>query len=433
MKLAVISPAGSDSREFAAVGAMLAAGLERYQVRKPDWTPSELAAWFDGLPAAWHVRLVLPGSGELAARVGLGGRHWRDDASTPTVPPSGSSFTSRSCHDLATLQAALGHWDAVFFGPMFASISKPGYGPRGDFDRSELAALLAARTPAQRRTAVFALGGITAENLPECRDLGFDGVAVLGAIWQAADPFAAFTRLQSAVARLPMVNSARQIASRPVMAITQDGSSLSHPQQAESLCAAGARWIQLRVKGASPATWLATAQTTVAICRRHGALCVVNDSVEIALAAGADGVHLGRLDSDWNLARHQLGPDRLVGGTVNHADDVARAHDSGALDYVGVGPLRFTATKRNLSPVLGLSGVATLIAGLGDLPAWVSGGVEPGDLVGLRAAGAAGVAVSSGLLRGDLAANLGAYHAAWGTTASFDSDQRHSLLSPTAA
>ncbi|HXA14587.1 MAG TPA: thiamine phosphate synthase, partial [Opitutaceae bacterium] len=107
-------------------------------------------------------------------------------------------FTSRSCHDLATLRAALGHYDSVFFGPVFPSISKPGHGSRDNFSTSELSALLASRTSAERRTAVLALGGITAARLPQIRVLGFDGVAVLGAIWQADDPVAVFCEIQSA-------------------------------------------------------------------------------------------------------------------------------------------------------------------------------------------------------------------------------------------
>jgi len=198
------------------------------------------------------------------------------------------------------------------------------------------------------------------------------------------------------------------------MAITQDGLALDHRAQAERLCAAGARWIQLRMKRAAPADWLATARAVVGICRAHGAICIVNDSVEITLASGADGVHLGKLDLDWAPARVRLGPDRLLGGTVNNAADATRARAAGCLDYVGVGPLCFTATKENLAPVLGLAGVRDLLAQLDDLPAWVIGGVTPADLPALRTAGAAGAAVSSSLYRdGRVEENFGAFLSAW--------------------
>ena len=200
----------------------------------------------------------------------------------------------------------------------------------------------------------------------------------------------------------------------PVMCQTQDGLGVPHAEQAARLCAAGARWIQLRVKGAPQADWLAQARAAAAVCRRHGAVLIVNDSVAVAIACGADGVHLGRQDGDWAEARRLLGPDRILGGTVNSAEDARRAVASGCLDYAGVGPLRFTPTKGNLAPVLGLAGVRALIGDLGPIPAWVIGGVGPGDLPALFRAGAAGVAVSSALHRpGRPEEHLRALLAAW--------------------
>jgi thiamine-phosphate pyrophosphorylase len=200
----------------------------------------------------------------------------------------------------------------------------------------------------------------------------------------------------------------------PVMGLTQDGLGMAHGLQAARLCAAGARWIQLRMKGAPPAEWLGEAAAAAHACRTHGCVFIVNDSVDVALACGADGVHLGSLDSGWSEARRRLGPDRILGGTVNTPGDALRAVESGCLDYVGVGPLRFTPTKTNLAPVLGLGGVRRTLGALRGLPAWVIGGVEPQDLPALREAGAAGVAVSSALYRGGrIEENLRAFLDAW--------------------
>ncbi|MFA5058378.1 MAG: thiamine phosphate synthase [Opitutaceae bacterium] len=229
----MISPEHDDPREIAVLGALFATGLERYHVRKPHWNAEQLAVWLRALPRAWYPRLVLHQHHELVAEFGLGGRHWRDESRgypktlarrtivgarscralnqgrskpAPLRPsfgfrtaPNDGGFTSRSCHDLATLRAALGRYDSVFFGPMFSSISKPGHGPRPELSLAELSALLARRTSAEQRTAVLALGGVTAQNLSRCRDLGFDGAAVLGAVWQAPDPVDAFHKLQAAL------------------------------------------------------------------------------------------------------------------------------------------------------------------------------------------------------------------------------------------
>jgi thiamine-phosphate pyrophosphorylase len=200
----------------------------------------------------------------------------------------------------------------------------------------------------------------------------------------------------------------------PVMCLTQDGTDVPHAEQAARLCAAGARWIQLRIKDSERTRWLEEARAAVDACHRHGAILIVNDSVDIALASGADGAHLGALDGAWAAAREALGPDRILGGTVNNAAGAARATESGCLDYAGIGPLRFTSTKRALAPVLGFEGVQQLVARLQGIPAWVIGGVTPGDSALLREAGAAGVAVASSIHRGGrLEDNLRSFLAAW--------------------
>jgi thiamine-phosphate pyrophosphorylase len=200
----------------------------------------------------------------------------------------------------------------------------------------------------------------------------------------------------------------------PVMALTQDGLALSPVDQVRALVEGGAGWIQLRMKNAAPDVWLATAREVVAICHEAGALCTINDSVDIALASDADGVHLGSLDEAWRSARERLGPEKLLGGTVNNALDANRAAAARVLDYVGIGPLRFTCTKLKLAPVLGPTGIAALLPLLDGLPAWAIGGVLPADLPALRQAGLAGVAVSSPLYEQQrMAANHAAFVTAW--------------------
>ncbi len=202
----------------------------------------------------------------------------------------------------------------------------------------------------------------------------------------------------------------------PVMCLTQDGLLLSHEEQARRLCEAGARWIQLRMKQAARDVWARTARGVVAICHAHGAVCIINDDVTIARSSHADGVHLGKFDLDWHEARRRLGPNKILGGTVNNADDAKRAVDADCLDYVGIGPWRFTETKTNLAPVLGANGVRKLVAQLDGLPAWAIGGIEATDLPAVRATGVTGAAVSSALFRnGSIGEDFRKLVAAWGT------------------
>jgi thiamine-phosphate pyrophosphorylase len=200
----------------------------------------------------------------------------------------------------------------------------------------------------------------------------------------------------------------------PLMAITQSGGPTSQADQAARLCAAGVRWIQLRMKETPPDIWLAAAREVAAICRSHGVICIINDSVDIALEVGADGAHLGRTDLDWREARRRLGPDRILGGTVNYAWEARKAVEAGCLDYAGVGPLRFTRTKKELAPLQGYEGIRELVGILGGIPAWAIGGIEAADIPVLRGLGAAGAAVCSALLRnGAVDENVRTFLEAW--------------------
>lgn len=213
MKLVVISPEALESRESEVLAGLFARGLERYHVRKPHVTRPALAAWLAELPAEWRRRIVLHQHHELVDTLGLGGRHDRDGVGRVIpYPPSrrlrmpdercvkdNTPYLSRSCHDLPGLRTALGAYDAVFFSPVFPSLSKPGYGPHGDYSTDDLSSLLGSRSLEERRTTVLALGGVTANRVARCRELGFDGIAVLGALWQAPDPVRAFTTFQEEI------------------------------------------------------------------------------------------------------------------------------------------------------------------------------------------------------------------------------------------
>lgn len=202
MKLVVISPEGSDPREKDAVHALFTAGMERYRLRKPGWSAEQLEAWLDEFSPTERFRIVLHSHRELAPRLRLAGVHWRDDDAPPAQPPGKFGLTSRSCHDLATLRSALGIYDAVLVSPIFPSISKPGYGLTPTIDLDELQRILRNRTPEQRRTQVIGLGGIHGAVTARCAELGLDGIACRGAIWNDKDPVEAFRLIAASVNNL---------------------------------------------------------------------------------------------------------------------------------------------------------------------------------------------------------------------------------------
>jgi len=172
--------------------------------------------------------------------------------------------------------------------------------------------------------------------------------------------------------------------------------------KAARLVAGGARVLQLRMKRTPPRDALATAREVAALCRRAGTLCLLNDRVDLALLAGADGVHVGDEDLPPEAARELLGPGRLVGVTVRGVEGARAARDAGA-DYVGVGPLFGTTTKQVAAPVLGLETFAEVVRG-SPLPVVGIGGVGLANIGRVAAAGAHGAAVvSDALLAEDIA------------------------------
>jgi thiamine-phosphate pyrophosphorylase len=180
--------------------------------------------------------------------------------------------------------------------------------------------------------------------------------------------------------------------------LTLDASPLTHLEQARAALRGGVRWIQVRAKGRGEAEWVALAREVVALCRDHGATCVVNDSPRVARLAGADGVHLGPADASPADARRELGDVAIVGATLNFPAHLARLGDT-RVDYVGVGPFRPTTSKAKLAPVHSAASLAGLIAAAAPRSAYAIGGVTAADFVALRALGAHGIAVSGAIAR----------------------------------
>lgn len=176
------------------------------------------------------------------------------------------------------------------------------------------------------------------------------------------------------------------------------------PQRLMSLCSAylmgGGRWIQLRAKEASTEERIALARPLVALCRRYDATLIINDDVEAALRAGADGVHLGKEDTDVLEARRRLGWGKIIGSTCNTIEDIYRAYCVGS-DYVGVGPYRHTTTKKRLAPILGGEGLMQLSTASQRLPYPIPmvaiGGIILEDVKGIMGTGVAGIALSGAI------------------------------------
>ena len=182
--------------------------------------------------------------------------------------------------------------------------------------------------------------------------------------------------------------------------ISQGVKPSDHLQAIERACGAGVKWIQLRIKEASPGDIEACAREARSICARYGAALIVNDSPQLAKKIDAGGVHVGKLDTPPDEARNIVGQKMIVGGTANTIEDIERNIDLG-VDYVGVGPYRFTDTKKNLSRVLGLDGYEKIMRRFGKLnkqvPLIAIGGIQAEDVDAIIGAGFYGVAISSAI------------------------------------
>jgi thiamine-phosphate pyrophosphorylase len=154
----------------------------------------------------------------------------------------------------------------------------------------------------------------------------------------------------------------------------------------------GATSVQLRLKQASPREQVERGRALVAALRIP---VLVNDRPDIALAAGAAGVHLGPEDLPVALARRVAPPGFIIGASVGSEDEAGAAAEA---DYWGVGPWRATATKGDAGPALGAEEFGRLVALGGGKPCIAIGAVRPEDVPRVLAAGGSGVAVVSGIL-----------------------------------
>jgi thiamine-phosphate pyrophosphorylase len=183
-----------------------------------------------------------------------------------------------------------------------------------------------------------------------------------------------------------------------------DEGPIDHLQQVEAACKAGIKWIQLRMKQASDEEVRATALAAKKITDANGCVLIINDRVEIALEVKAGGVHLGKQDMAISAARRLLGKDMIIGGTANTVEDI-RDHYAQGADYIGLGPYRYTTTKKNLSPILGLEGYRQIMQILKQeevsIPVVGIGGIEMKDAASLFGVGLHGIAFSGMLVHAE--------------------------------
>ena len=183
--------------------------------------------------------------------------------------------------------------------------------------------------------------------------------------------------------------------------ITHPSQRFSITEEVRLVLEGGCKWIQLRMKDASYDEMRATALEIIPLCKENDAIMVIDDNVKLTEELRVHGVHLGKNDMPPRQAREELGPHAIIGVTANTADDILAMRGID-VDYVGLGPFRFTTTKSALSPVIGLDGYRDIMSAIraagSELPVVAIGGITLDDITPLMETGVNGVAMSGAII-----------------------------------
>ena len=183
--------------------------------------------------------------------------------------------------------------------------------------------------------------------------------------------------------------------------ITHPSDKYSIAEEVQMAIEGGCQWVQLRMKDASEEEIRRTALEIIPMCQENGTFLIIDDHVSLVNDLKVSGVHLGKEDMDPLEARGILGPHAIIGITANTADDIIK-YKGKDVDYVGLGPFRFTTTKKKLAPQLGIEGYRDIVekvraAGV-ELPIVAIGGIVLDDIDALMATGINGIAMSGAII-----------------------------------
>ncbi len=386
MKIIVFTQPTYVEAEAELILAALDAGAHRVHIRKPDWSRAQVAELISNIPTSRRGQLTLHDHFDLCEELGVGGV--QINRRNRSVDDSFGGVVSRSCHSIAEAMGS-SREDYVTLSPIYNSISKGGY--CSNFSSEEL--LSADITP-----NIIAMGGVTPENIPHLHALGFGGVALLGYVWSDSSVEGVRSRVKRCV------KMARMAQNFSLQYITHRNDRLDDVTGAEAALEGGCRWVQLRMKGFSDGDFISNAKVLRRACDDVGATFLLNDRVDLVQRCGADGVHIGKGDMIPSLAREILGEGAIIGGTANTCDDIDYLVSQG-VDYIGLGPFRFTTTKERLSPTLGLEGYRAVVEHCAQrgyrVPIVAIGGITTEDIRPIMDCGVDGIALSGTILNAE--------------------------------
>lgn len=368
------------------IGKTASGKPDRIILREKDLSDADYAALAEKVTEIcrrYGVTCTLHGHPETALRLGAESVH----LPLPVLQHCSGEMlrqfreTGTSCHSPAELKEAEQYGVSyVIAGHIFETDCKRGLPGRGMQFLREMCADTA--------LPVYGIGGISAENLPSVLHWGASGICVMSGCMQAENPAAYLQNLRDA--------AQKRIGRNELLlyAITDRGCIGQRDlyTAVEDACRGGAAIIQLREKHADSDALTETARKAAAVCHRYGVRLIVNDDWRAALAAGADGVHVGITDAPVAEIRAKAPADFIIGATAKTLEQAQLAESAGA-DYLGVGAVFPSPTKKDAIRITPEQFRA--IAGSVQIPAVAIGGISRENISTLHGLGAAGAAVVS--------------------------------------
>ncbi|MGL4805757.1 MAG: thiamine phosphate synthase [Bacteroidales bacterium] len=399
MKLIVITSEKTYPQETEAIKQLLEAGLGALHLRKPSWSKEQTVAFLESIDPVFHNRIVLHDHYDLTGEYIVKGVHLNErNADQSEEVFSDSYVNSDTLRSIEDLEEVNDDCKYHFLSPIYDSISKEGYSSQ--FTKEELQK---AKEAGLIKPYIIALGGVTEDKIEELYELGFGGFAMLGSFWaeweQDFDNEKLVRKYQKLQARCDEFIK-KQIPRLHGITFPNKMSFEELLITSMGLSAIGVPLLQFRNKHADFPTKVMSCAMLRPMCKSMGTTFIINDDPELANEVCADGVHLGKNDMPVAEARRLMGNNTIIGGTANTFEDIERLVSEG-VNYIGLGPYRFTKTKDKLSPVLGIEGYRTILAKCKEAgintPIIAIGGITLEDIPELMKAGAHGVAMSSGL------------------------------------
>lgn len=397
MNLIIITTDKTYPQEAAVINQLFEAGLGTLNLRKPSWSKEETAAFLDQIDEKYYTRIVLHDHYDLVDDYIVKGVHLNSRNSEDALYSDcfKISDTLRSIDELENTES---EYRFHFLSPVYDSISKEGY--QSAFSKEELQE---ACDKGLIRRNTIALGGVTEDKLEELDSFGFGGAAMLGDFWKEWEKdfdndklVSKYRRIQDKCNRIKRRNIPRLHGI--ALSGAKDPEAMLMTSLALVLC--GLPLFQFRNKHIEFPFNVPLADMLQQTCSREDVVQIINDNPQVAIEANADGVHLGKKDMPVKEARELLGYNFIIGGTANTMDDIRQLVADG-VDYIGLGPFRFTKTKENLSPIIGIEGYLRILSQCREegitIPVIAIGGITIEDIPAIMATGVHGVAMSGGL------------------------------------